>query len=242
MKSFVYLPWVPLGGSNAPYQFLTGLLPDHEIRKLCLEEDMITPFTEGEKRPGKISYGLSHYGYDIRLGYKFKIFTPTLSAVVDPKAIDDRAFANIDLSPDNCNMKGNPVGGWSCVTCNKQCEIKADCSHAKPDYILIPPNSYVLGESLETFNMPEDVLSICLGKSTLARVALIVNVTPLEPGWKGKLTIEISNSCQLPVKLYPGEGVAQLLFFRALSQCEKSYKSKEGRYQNQIGLQISKVD
>jgi deoxycytidine triphosphate deaminase len=74
--------------------------------------------------------------------------------------------------------------------------------------------------------------------STYARIGIIVNVTPLEPEWKGKVTIEISNTTPLPAKVYAGEGIAQVLFLRADAPCKTSYADKAGKYQNQKGLTL----
>ena len=67
---------------------------------------------------------------------------------------------------------------------------------------IIPPNSFALASTIEKFKIPEDVLVICLGKSTYARCGIIVNVTPLEPGWTGHVTLEFSNTTPLPAKIY----------------------------------------
>ena len=66
------------------------------------------------------------------------------------------------------------------------------------DHIIVPPNSFALAETVEEIRVPRDVLAICLGKSTYARCGIIVNVTPLEPEWCGKVTLEISNTTPLP--------------------------------------------
>ena len=79
---------------------------------------------------------------------------------------------------------------------------------------IIPPNSFALASTVEYFRIPEDVLTICLGKSTYARCGIIVNVTPLEPEWEGHVTLEFSNTTTLPAKIYANEGVAQMLFFQ----------------------------
>lgn len=366
-----------------------GLLPDWQIER----DIKITPFEPARSRPGVISYGVTSYGYDVRVGRKFKIFTNARCAVVDPKNFDPRSFVDIE-----------------------------------DDYCLIPPNSFALAETVETFEIPRDVLAVCLGKSTYARcfvantrVALvdgtaptleemtsraeggelfwgysvgpegrvlvaqleapryigrdcvleieldngrkicatpdhqfmrrsgemteaqtlrpgdslmpfdrkaghdtvyqpldgtwsgtsrladewvvrqdcpapsgscsaafkdsrsraqltnhkivairdvpgvhdvycltvpeagnfaldagvfvhncgiIVNVTPLEPEWRGKVTIEISNTTPLPAKIYAGEGIAQILFFRAEAVCRTSYADKKGKYQDQTGLTL----
>ncbi len=72
-----------------------GIKPDHWIRKMALEHKMIEPFVEGQVSKGVISYGLSSYGYDIRVSDEFKVFTNLHSAVVDPKNFDSKSFVEI---------------------------------------------------------------------------------------------------------------------------------------------------
>jgi dCTP deaminase len=86
------------------------------------------------------------------------------------------------------------------------------------------------------------VLAICVGKSTYARCGIIVNVTPLEPEWRGKVTIEISNTTPLPAKIYANEGIAQMIFLKAEKACAVSYADKGGKYQDQAGLTLPRVD
>jgi dCTP deaminase len=112
----------------------------------------------------------------------------------------------------------------------------------KGDYCIIPPNSFVLGRSVEYFRIPRDVIGICLGKSTYARCGIIVNVTPLEPGWEGFLTVEISNTTPLPAKIYAWEGIAQVIFVKGNEECEISYKDRKGKYMYQPGIVIPKVE
>jgi dCTP deaminase len=176
-----------------------GLLADWEIER----DITIEPFAEALHRPGKISYGVSSYGYDVRVGRHFKVFTNVHTAIIDPKSFNPNAF--IDMEADFC---------------------------------VIPPNSFALAETVEVFEIPRDVLAICLGKSTYARCGIIVNVTPLEPEWRGKITIEISNTTPLPAKIYANEGIAQILFLRADSTCRISYADKKGKYQDQKGLTL----
>jgi len=176
-----------------------GLLPDWQIKR----DVKIEPFADESLRPGVISYGLSSYGYDVRVGRKFKVFTNVYGAVVDPKNFTPTAFVDIEA-----------------------------------DYCIIPPNSFALAETVEFFEIPRDVLATCLGKSTYARCGIIVNVTPLEPEWRGRITIEISNTTPLPAKVYANEGIAQILFFRADAVCHTSYADKKGKYQDQKGLTL----
>ena len=107
--------------------------------------------------------------------------------------------------------------------------------------IIIPPNSFALARTVEYFRIPRDVLVICLGKSSLARCGIIVNVTPLEPEWEGHVTLEFSNTTTLPAKIYANEGVAQMLFFESDEVCEVSYKDRGGKYQGQRGVTLPKA-
>lgn len=176
-----------------------GVLADWQIE----EQIKIEPFAPQQARPGVISYGVTSYGYDVRVGRHFKIFTNALSAVVDPKHFDPRSF--VDVEADHC---------------------------------LIPPNSFALAETVEYLEVPRNIICVCVGKSTYARCGIIVNVTPLEPEWRGRVTIEISNTTPLPAKIYAGEGIAQILFLRAEEVCRTSYADKAGKYQDQKGLQL----
>ena len=108
------------------------------------------------------------------------------------------------------------------------------------DYCIIPPNSFALARSIEYMRIPRDILVICLGKSTYARVGITVNVTPLEPEWEGHITLEFSNTTPLPVKIYANEGCAQLLFLQADEDdvCKTSYYDRAGKYQGQMGITL----
>ena len=111
----------------------------------------------------------------------------------------------------------------------------------KTDICVIPPNSFVLSRTVEYFRIPDDVLVVCLGKSTYARCGLIVNVTPLEPGWEGHVTLEISNTTPLPARVYANEGVAQFLFFKGSDSCEVTYADKKGKYMGQKGVTLPRL-
>jgi len=82
-----------------------GLKPDHWIRKMALEKGMIEPYADNQVRKGTISYGVSSYGYDIRVADEFKIFTNVFSAVVDPKNFDPRSM--VDYKGDVCIIPPN---------------------------------------------------------------------------------------------------------------------------------------
>jgi dCTP deaminase len=109
------------------------------------------------------------------------------------------------------------------------------------DVCVIPPNSFVLARTVEYFRVPKDVLVICLGKSTYARCGIIVNVTPLEPGWEGHVTLEFSNTTPLPAKIYANEGACQFLFLQGNEPCETSYSDRGGKYMGQRGVTLPKL-
>jgi len=175
-----------------------SVLSDKWIKKMALDQKMISPFEEKQIRKGNISYGLSSFGYDARVSGQFKIFTNVNSDVIDPK-----------------NFKASNF-----ITKNT-----TEC--------IIPPNSFVLASTIEYFKIPKDVLVICLGKSTYARCGIIVNVTPLEPGWEGHVTLEFSNTTPLPAKIYANEGVAQFIFIQGNESPEVTYSDRKGKYMRQ---------
>ena len=82
---------------------------------------------------------------------------------------------------------------------------------------------------------------ICLGKSTYARCGIIVNVTPLEPGWEGHVTLEFSNTTPLPAKIYANEGVAQFIFLKGNEKPSVTYADRKGKYMGQTGVTLPKI-
>lgn len=169
---------------------------------------LITPYIDSLIRETnnikRLSYGLSSYGYDIRLSPKeFKVFKHIPGTVVNPKKFNYRTLESVLLQKDEFG-----------------------------DFFIIPANSYGLGVSLERIAMPSNVTAICIGKSTYARCGLICNCTPIEAGWEGHITLEFSNSSTTDCRIYANEGVAQLLFFEG-EQCATSYSDRQGKYQNQ---------
>ena len=111
----------------------------------------------------------------------------------------------------------------------------------KVNECIIPPNSFVLASTVEYFKIPNDIMVICLGKSTYARCGIIVNVTPLEPGWEGYVTLEFSNTTPLPAKIYANEGAAQFVFLKGNEKPEVTYADRDGKYMKQKGVTLPKV-
>lgn len=171
---------------------------------------MIDPFVKELVRKDinakLLSYGLSSYGYDVRVSNEFKIFTNINNSVIDPK----------NFSNDNFVTK------------------TTDCC-------ILPPNSFALANTVETFKIPRDIIVVCVGKSTYARCGIVINVTPIEPEFEGQVVLEFSNTTNLPAKIYANEGACQFLFFKADTVCETSYKDRSGKYQHQTGITLPKV-
>jgi dCTP deaminase len=187
------------------------LLTDKEISKLA-ELDIFTPYV-GEKcrtlddGTKAISYGLSQAGYDIRLSPNhFLVF-------------DGKSFKGLK-KPTLCPKMSDPTVPFEAtlVHCNDG------------SYFVLPPQSFGLGVSLELISMPPSIMGLCDGKSTYARCGIIINVTPIEPGWAGHLTMHIANPTAFPARIYANEGIVQIMLVQLSSNVAQAYT---GHYQNQ---------
>lgn len=151
-----------------------------------------------------ISYGLSSYGYDLRLSPReFLIFRHIPGTVINPKRFNP---ANLEPAPLHRDQDG--------------------------EFFILPAHSYGLGVAMERLEIPENITCQFIGKSTYARCGLIANLTPGEAGWRGNLTLEFSNSSGADCRIYAGEGVVQALFFEG-DPCEVTYHDRAGKYQDQ---------
>jgi deoxycytidine triphosphate deaminase len=286
-----------------------GVLPDWQIQR----DIVIEPFAAEAARPGVISYGVSSYGYDVRVGRKYKVFEPYheinsmrdvaaawLAGIIDGEgclSVHDKGVrltvTNTDkemlelarsltgvgqiYEKDDGDPKHKVRYDWVVTRSRHVQELLVRVlpymviKRAKAldligktfkregigmpivdpknfpqdsfvdmegDHCIIPPNSFALAETVEYLEIPRDIIAVCVGKSSFARCGIIVNVTPLEPEWRGKVTLEISNTTPLPAKIYSNEGIAQILFFRADDVCKVSYADKRGKYQDQQGLTL----
>ena len=186
---------------------------DRWIRQMAEAHNMIEPFEAGQVRFNDAGERLISYGTS-SYGYDVRC------------APEFKVFTNVHsvvVDPKNFDEKSFiDIVGDECI---------------------IPPNSFALARTVEYFRIPRDVLTICLGKSTYARCGIIVNVTPLEPEWEGHVTLEFSNTTNLPARIYAGEGVAQMLFFQSDADdvCETSYKDRGGKYQGQRGVTLPRT-
>lgn len=151
-----------------------------------------------------ISYGLSSYGYDLRLSpEEFRIFQHVPGTVVNPKDFKSENLRSLDLHEDTSGQ-----------------------------FFILPAHTYGLGFCLEKLEIPENITCLFIGKSTYARCGIIANLTPGEAGWRGHLTIEISNASSADCRIYANEGIVQALFFEG-EPCETTYEARQGKYQDQ---------
>ncbi len=193
-----------------------SILNDRQIHLLCVQQGMISPYKDELQRTNDgrpvLSSGLSSFGYDVSLSEEVKVFTNLYSGVIDVKAIDPPSIM-----------------------------VDAKVTHAEEGtYIMLPPNSYMLGVTEEYFRMPDNVTALCMGKSSYARAGLVVNVTPIEAGWEGNVVIEAANTTPVPIKVYLHEGIAQFVFFEG-GRPNTTYADRKGKYQGQTGLTQARV-
>lgn len=193
-----------------------GILNDAQIREYC-KEGMLTPYSpervcKNEEGNPTISSGMSPFGYDVTLNEKIKIMISHRRAfVIDPK--DPNTLETLMVSPD-------------IHTDNKGCR-----------YFEMQPGSFALARCNEAFNMPPNVVALLMTKSTYARAAVSVKTTPIQPGFKGDVVLEIKNDAVLPVRVYIDEGIAHLWFFAG----ELPEVGYDGVYQNQSGVTLPRV-
>jgi len=175
-------------------------------------EGMLTPFQPSlvrhldpeNKSNAVLSYGCSSYGYDLRLSQnEFLIFRHVPGTVMNPKKFNPKNLETTPLQKDDDGF-----------------------------FFILPAHSYGLGVAYERMQVPPNITVICLGKSTYARLGIIVNTTPAEAGWEGHLTLEFSNSSGADCRIYANEGICQLLFFEG-DPCSTTYSDRKGKYQNQ---------
>ena len=179
-----------------------------------LQAKIITPAigylsrnNENNPHQRAISWGISSFGYDVRLAPELKAFRlPSLreTAPINPKDFDPGILVDLDLHTDP----------------------------EKGQYFILAPHSYALGRTVERFKLPKQLVGICLGKSTYARAGLVVNTTPLESEWEGFLTLELANVTPRDMYVYANEGIAQVLFFEGDAPAV-TYNDRQGKYQGQ---------
>ena len=110
---------------------------------------------------------------------------------------------------------------------------------------IIQPGTFVLGSTLESVTLPDDIVARVDGRSSLGRLGLLVHATAgyVDPGWTGKLTLELSNQSQMPIALYYGMKISQISFLRMSTPVDRPYGSEglASKYQGQTGPTPSRI-
>jgi dCTP deaminase len=206
--------------STRPYSgyeraLAVGVLSDTQIR----ERVRIEPFSDSQKRPGRISFRC----------LLIWVRRPRRHPLQDlhPHAA---VRGHRRRRPQEVQRRHDGRG-----RCRPQARRASSTSSSRPTRSRSARRS-------STIEIPRDVLVICVGKSTYARCGLIVNVTPLEPEWRGKVTLEISNTTPLPAGSTRTRAWRSWSSSRRTRCATQSYADKGGKYQDQGGLTLPKVD
>jgi len=117
-------------------------------------------------------------------------------------------------------------------------ECMGDLIDSKGAAILIEPNSFILGMTEESFDMPDDLYAIVEGKSSWARIGIAVHGCPVDPGYQGSYSLHIANLTPYPAQLDPGSGIARAIFFRG----RKPRKGYSGIYKHAKDIPVTAHD
>jgi len=235
-----------------------SVLSDISITELCVPPTHVYEYwTKGEgllakKKVVPIWRGLSHTDEEMaKLGAvlvspedpRVKNFKPMIEPF-HPESIrrvNDERIASFGVSsygydfraaPEYKLFKGElPVGSDGVVDYKNITEDMFE--HHEGPSIVIPPHGFILARSVERVRIPRNILALCIGKSTIARVGINCLCTPIEPEWEGYITFEFHNTLSLPNRFYANEGVLQLIFLKGDRDCRTSYNDRGGKYQGQ---------
>ncbi len=150
---------------------------------------------------------------DVRLDREFRVFNVTSRGFVDVREPVDDLTELVRLADD--------------------------------EPFVVQPGGFCLGSTVETVTLPNDIVARVDGKSSLGRLGLLVHATAgyVDPGWTGKLTLELSNQSQMPIALYYGMRIAQISFIRLTTEVDRPYGSEAlgSKYQGQTGPTASRI-
>ena len=180
---------------------------------LMSDRDIRTSIEAGQVGLEPLEMGLLQpSSIDVRLDRFFRLFDNHKYAFIDPAEQQDELTRLIEVDP------------------------------AEP--FILHPGEFVLGSTYEFVTLPDDVAARLEGKSSLGRLGLLTHSTAgfVDPGFKGHVTLELSNVATLPIKLWPGMKIGQLCFFKLTSPSEHPYGSEKyaSRYQGQRGPTASR--
>lgn len=154
--------------------------------------------------------------------------------------------ASIDLRLANEFIIYKP-GQLTCLDPNEPATLTAATETVcvpDGDAFILHPNEFALGSTIERVVIPDDLVARVDGRSSVGRLAVVVHATAgfIDPGFLGQITLELSNIGRIPVRLYPGMRIAQIVLYRLTSPAERPYGAARGsRYQAQVGPVASRL-
>ena len=196
------------------------VLSDRDIKARLKKGDLVIKDVDVNAQVGPSSV-------DLRLGNRFRTFKTSDHALIDPADYHDdliRKWEDPDTKIEECSYTRLYVS-------------------SKP--FIIHPGEFVLASLAEYIVIPDDLVGRLEGRSSLGRLGLMVHSTAgyVDPGFRGHLTLELANVGKLPVKLYPGMRICQIVFQRMESPAEAPYGSKHSsKYQDEIGATQSRIN
>ena len=196
------------------------ILSDRDIKERIKSGSLVIGPLEDEGQIGPASV-------DLRLDKKFRVFKLSDHAMIDLHDYNDKKLQEFETN------------GGTKVTEHEYTRLY---EMDKP--FILHPGEFALASILETVSVPRDLVGRLEGRSSLGRIGLMVHSTAgvVAPGFAGNLTLELANVGKLPIKLYPGMRICQIVFDELKSPAEVSYGERKGsKYQNQTGANGSRI-
>ncbi len=195
------------------------ILSDREIKEMLEQKKIIV-------EPINIEEQLGPSSIDLRLDNKFRVFKQSAIEYIDTKNFDDKELVTYNIGKIRVREYENSI------------------LYENVDSFVIHPGEFILASTLERVEIPHDIVGRLEGRSSLGRLGLIIHATAgyVDPGFKGKLTLEIGNVGKLPIKVYPNMRICQLVFEKMCSPASIPYdKKKNSKYIHEDGATPSRI-
>jgi dCTP deaminase len=167
-----------------------------------------------------------------------------IEPILDEKVQLQPASMDLRLSPEFIVYK---TGETSCLDPQRPETLSLAVDRItvrEGEAFTLHPGDFALGSTIETVTIPDDLVGQVDGRSSVGRLAIVVHATAglIDPGFRGQITLELSNIGRIPVRLYPGVRIAQIVLHQMTSAAERPYGEKRGSsYQSQSGPQVSRL-
>jgi dCTP deaminase len=206
------------------------ILSDGDIRDRLAEGDLvIEPIEDPDLQ-------IQPASVDLRLGREFLEFKRTNIPCIHPGRSDE-----VDEYVTKTSVPLGPGGDQRTLD---GYEVDDAADRFEDDEFILHPGDFVLGTTIERVELPADLIAHVEGRSSLGRLAVVVHATAgiVDPGYRGQVTLELSNLGSAPVALTPGMRISQLTFTELSSPAERPYGEERGsKYQGQAGPQASRI-